>query len=58
MHNHQQNHWNDIIFYWYTNPAIDINGLSELRNRIYLCILDMCGLLNCIFFLSMFFFNC
>ena len=26
-----------------TNPTIDINGPSELTNRIRLCILDMTG---------------
>ena len=36
MYIHQQNHWNDIPFYWY-------QWTIGLTNRICLCILDMCG---------------
>ena len=38
MHIHQQNHWNDTIFYWYHWYQWTIS----LTNRIRLCILDMC----------------
>ena len=38
MHIHQQNHWNDILFYWYQSYHWTIG----LTNRIRLCILDMC----------------
>ena len=38
MHIHQQNHWNDILFYWYQSYHWAIG----LTNRIRLCILDMC----------------
>ena len=37
MHIHQQNHWNDILFYWYQSYHWTIG----LTNRIRLCILDM-----------------
>ena len=38
MHIHQQNHWNDTLFYWYHWYQWTIS----LTNRIRLCILDMC----------------
>ena len=38
MHIHQQNHWNDTIFYWYHWYQWTIS----LTNHIRLCILDMC----------------
>ena len=38
MHIHQQNHWNDILFYWYQSYHWTIG----LTNRVGLYILDMC----------------
>ena len=37
MHIHQQNHWNDTLFYWYQRTI-------SLTNSIRLCILDMCAM--------------
>ena len=42
MHIHQQNHWNDIIFYWYQSYHW-YQWTMGLTNHIRLCILDMCG---------------
>ena len=42
MHIHQQNHWNDILFYWYQSYHW-YQWTISLTNRIRLCILDMCG---------------
>ena len=42
MHIHQQNHWNDIPFYWYRSYHW-YQWTIGLTNRICLCILDMCG---------------
>ena len=42
MHIHQQNHWNDIICYWYQSYHW-YQWTMGLTNRIRLCILDMCG---------------
>ena len=42
MHIHQQNHLNDIIFYWYQSYHW-YQWTIGLTNRIRLCILDMCG---------------
>ena len=44
MHIHQQNHWNDILFYWYQSYHW-YQWTIGLTNRIRLCILDMCELL-------------
>ena len=41
MHIHQQNHWNDILFYWYQSYHW-YQWTISLTNRIHLCILDMC----------------
>ena len=41
MHIHQQNHWNDIIFYWYQSYHW-YQWTMGLTNHIRLCILDMC----------------
>ena len=45
MHIHQQNHWNDILFYWYQSYHW-YQWTISLTNRIRLCILDMCGYLR------------
>ena len=45
MHIHQQNHWNDILFYWYQSYHW-YQGTIGLTNRIRLCILDMCEMLR------------
>ena len=37
---HQQNHWNDILSYWFQYYHWS-NGPSEFTNRIRFCILDM-----------------
>ena len=42
MHIHQQNHWNDISFYWYQSYHW-YQWTIGLTNRIRLCTLDMCG---------------
>ena len=42
MHIHQQNHWNDILFYWYQSYHW-YQWTISLTNRIRLCILDMCA---------------
>ena len=44
MHIHRQNHWNDILFYWY-QAYHWYQWTISLTNRICLCILDMCGYL-------------
>ena len=41
MHIHQQNHWNDILFYWYQSYHW-YQWTIGLTNRIRLCILDIC----------------
>ena len=41
MHLQQQNHWNDILFYWYQSYHW-YQWTIGLTNRICLCILDMC----------------
>ena len=43
IHIHQQNHWNDILFYWYQSYHW-YQWTIGLTNRIRLCILDMWGL--------------
>ena len=40
MHIHQQNHWKDILFYWYQSYHWH-QWTIGLTNRIRLCILDM-----------------
>ena len=49
MHIHQQNHWNDILFYWYQSYHW-YQWTIGLTNRIRLCILDMCGGTNVPYF--------
>ena len=41
MHIHQQNHWNDILFYWYQSYHW-YQWTIGLTNRIRLRILDIC----------------
>jgi len=41
LHIHQQNHWNEIIFYWYQSYHW-YQWTIGLTNRICLWILDMC----------------
>ena len=41
MHIHQENHWNDISFYWYQLYHW-YQWTIGLMNRFRLCILDMC----------------
>ena len=42
MHTHQQNYWNDILYYWYQSYHW-YQWTIRLTNRIRLCILEKCG---------------